>query len=287
MDIDRFLEYDKPHCWQYEVKIQQTGTDFIFEPNISIKDLEFHYIPRECKSGCDEVKEFIERYEWLGKMPIWATHRFATYYQDKIACAIVMATPNQFSNYLGKGSRDLEKLISRGASAWWTPKNTSSFTLMQSIKWMVSNTGFRIFTAYSDPEARELGTIYQACNFYYLGQMYGGNKMYFVPKAGWVGSHYFVYRSAYVRYAKRLGIEWEQSWYTEKRKVNWKNIPEDIAKALRQEAKNERNKYESKTVKPKHKYVYVLGTSKSETKQLRSDFLENNETFPYPKERGL
>jgi len=287
MDISRFLDYDKPHCWQYEVKQQQVGTDFIFNPSISINDLSFHYIPKDCKSGCDEVKEFIEKYEWLGKIQTWTTHRFVAYYQDKIACAVLMSTPNQFSNYFGKGSRDLEKLISRGASAWWTPKNTSSYTIMQSIKWMVHNTDFRIFTAYSDPEAKELGTVYQACNFYYLGQRYGNQRMYLVPDVGWVGSHYFTYRSAYVRYAKKLGIEWEQEWYTKKRKVNWKNIPKDISTLLREEAKTERDKYKSKEVKPKHKYVYILGKTKAETKSLRSKFCERYKVFSYPKVRGL
>ena len=47
---------------------------------------------------------------------------------------------------------------------------------MFSIKWMAKNTPFRAFTAYSDPEAKELGTIYQACNFYYIGQSSGSQS---------------------------------------------------------------------------------------------------------------
>ena len=43
---------------------------------------------------------------------------------------------------------------------------------------MVRNTDFRIFTAYSDPEAKELGTIYQAMNWTYLGQTSGTAKQY-------------------------------------------------------------------------------------------------------------
>ena len=45
--------------------------------------------------------------------------------------------------------------------------------------WMVKNTEFRLFEAYADPEAKELGTIYQACNFYYVGDNFGSDKLYF------------------------------------------------------------------------------------------------------------
>lgn len=36
----------------------------------------------------------------------------------------------------------------------------------------------------------------------------------------------------------------------------------------------------------KHKYAYVLGRDKRETKILRKTFEDKNKTFPYPKERG-
>ena len=36
----------------------------------------------------------------------------------------------------------------------------------------------------------------------------------------------------------------------------------------------------------KHKYAFVLGKDKKETKQLRKKFLELNKIYQYPKERG-
>ena len=44
--------------------------------------------------------------------------------------------------------------------------------------------------------------------------------------------------------------------------------------------------YEYIKVKPKGKYVFVLGKDKKETKALRRKFLELNKVYPYPKERG-
>jgi hypothetical protein len=85
-----------------------------------------------------------------------------------------MATPNTFSFALGKENRDIIKLVSRGASISWAPKNLGSWIVSRACKWMVQNTDFRMFEAYSDPLAKELGTIYQALNWTYLGQTSGG-----------------------------------------------------------------------------------------------------------------
>ena len=105
-----------------------------------------------------------------------------------LAGVVIMATPNAFSHLLGKENRDLEKLVARGASIGWAPKNLGSWIVSKSVKWMVRNTDFRIFTAYSDPEAKELGTIYQAMNWIYLGQTSGTAKQYLdpaKPNKGW------------------------------------------------------------------------------------------------------
>ena len=40
-------------------------------------------------------------------------------------------------------------------------------------------------------------------------------------------------------------------------------------------------------VAEKHKYVYVLGVDKKETRELRREFLERNKVYPYPTERGV
>jgi len=89
---------------------------------------------------------------------------------------------------------------------------------------------FRLFTAYSDPEARELGTIYMACNFMYLGQQSGAQRMFFdpdKPERGYFTDRSFRSRSAYKRYAKALGIAWQSQWQSSDT-IHWDAIPEDI-----------------------------------------------------------
>jgi len=304
---ERFKDYDKSHCWQYEIRQQnflsdlnESGMSENDAHGLCIADFDFAYVPKEDKGGCQEIKDFIERHEWLGKMPIWATHRFTARLKKNgiLAGVIVMATPNTFSNLLGRENRDREKLIARGASISWSPKNMGSWLIMSAIRWMVANTEFRYFTAYSDPEAKELGTIYQACNFAYLGQKFGTGKQYLDPdnsKRGWFGSSGFSDRSQIVRYAKKLGIEWQPEWYKmvgskkNYRKVDWSAIPEEVAQRLKQERKSHKARCQQRPSPSKHKYVYILGRSKKETKFYKKLFEHHSPEMvglPYPALRG-
>ena len=157
---------------------------------------------------------------------------------------------------------------------------------MNSIKWMARNTQYRLFTAYSDPTAKELGTIYQACNFYYLGQKSGTTTRYINPYTGKVVSdRFFRQKTAYKKYASELGIEWCKDW-AGKNGMLWDNIPDDIEAKLREYGKNKQAASEKIEYPSKHKYAYVLGRDKRETKMLRKIFEERNKTYAYPKQRG-
>ena len=188
---------------------------------------------------CQRVKCFILRHEWLGKMPHRPTHRFVASYNGHLAGVIVMATPIHFPTSLGRDNRDKEKLISRGACISWSPKNLASSLLMFSIRWMVQNTSYRYFSAYSDPEARELGTIYQASNFIYLGQNSGAKFEYQDPNSpenSWFADRWFRKATSYKRYTLDMGIGWESHW-AKGGNMCWDRIPKDITSSLRQASK--------------------------------------------------
>lgn len=300
---DRFKDYNKSHCWQYEMRLNNLGEDLVTAgmtteqiTNLRTRDFEFEYVDKEDKFLCLEIKRFIERHEWLGKLPARPTQRFTARLRSTGALAgvVVMATPNAFSHLLGKANRDKEKLIARGASISWAPKNLASWLVASSVRWMVQNTGYRIFTAYSDPEAKELGTIYQAMNWIYLGQTSGTSRQYFDPSrpsAGWFSDRDFRKRSKYRVYAKNIGIdrdEWESMM--KKYSPNWEIIPPAVKVKIKEEEKRYRDSCDSRPVPPKHKYCYVLGDSKRETKQLHELFKINNPKkvdLPYPKSRGV
>ena len=300
--VDRFKNYDKEHCWQYEVRVNNLLEDLqsagLTEESAAVlrtSDFVFEYVDKTDRQACEEIKLFIERHEWLGKLPARPTHRFVARLKTNglLAGVVVMSTPNAFSHLLGKENRDKEKLIARGASISWAPKNMGSWLVSSSVKWMVKNTDFRVFTAYSDPEAKELGTIYQAMNWIYLGQTSGTIKQYFDPKrpkAGWFSDRDFRKRSKYRIYAENIGLsrdEWEGMM--KKYSPNWEIIPPEIKIKIKAEEQKYRESCDSRLVPPKHKYCYILGRSKRETKQLHELFKINNPKkvgLPYPKKRG-
>ena len=299
---DRFKDFGKQHCWQYEVRLQNLAED-LEEASLTeeaagqlrTSDFDFAYVDKTDKDQCAEIRRFIERHEWLGKLPNRPTERFTARLRGSqtLAGVVVMATPNAFSHMLGKENKGLEKLISRGASISWAPKNMGSWLIMKSIKWMVRNKDYRSFTAYSDPEAKELGTIYQACNFIYLGQTSGTSKQYFDPnneKAGWFSDRDFRKKSKYGKYAENIGIDkvqWKE--WMKKYSPNWDIIPVEIKTKIKAEEKKYRDSCLSRPVPSKHKYCYILGRTKSETKQLHNLFKELNPklyNLPYPRSRG-
>ncbi|MDC1174194.1 hypothetical protein OAT67_02290 [Bacteriovoracaceae bacterium] len=290
--------YTKNHCWQYEIRKQNLASDLnesklTYEKASSLKisDFSFSYVPKVDKETCQKIKEFITKHEWLGTMPHRPTHRFIATYKDELAGVVVMSTPNAFSLLLGKENRDKEKLISRGACISWSPKNLASALIMYSIRWMVANTEFRYFTAYSDTEAKELGTIYQACNFTYLGKNSGARAKYFDPKEpdkGWFTDRVFRHIRYYKRYANELSISWQNDWNT-RHSMLWKNVPPLIEVELKRMARVHQSRCYKKKISRKHKYVYVLGRDKRETKKLRSLLFSLNPkllNLTYPKQRG-
>ncbi len=291
--------YKKNHCWQYDVRIKnldadvkQSGLSQNELQKIKVDDFTFQFVSKEEKEKCREIVSFIKRHEWLGKMPLRPTHRFTARYKGQLAGVIVMATPNAFSNLLGKENRDLEKLISRGACISWAPKNLNSALLMYAVRWMAKNTSYKCFTGYSDIEAKELGTIYQACNFMYLGQKSGARYEYFAPnnpQKGWFTDRYFRKISQYKRYAKKLGFKWEKNW-SKRDNLFRENIPSDILEKIKLESKQHQKRCLKRKIPKKHKYAYILGKDKRETKLLLKIFLELNPKLThlsYPKQRGM
>lgn len=298
--VERQKNYGKDHCWQYDIRLNNLSKD-IAESGMSkeriagLKVSDFVFRPLVSKEERQEATAFIERHEWLGNLSQYTTHWFGAFIHDPdqglvgkdiLAGVILMNMPNAFSKMMGEDTRKIERLVSRGACISWSPKNLASSFLMWSIEWMAKNTQYRLFTAYSDPTAKEIGTIYQACNFYYLGQDSGTTVRCINPYTGRIVSdRFFRVRSAYKKYAKALGIKWEKNWNNDQRML-WENVPPEVESALREMSKRKYAEAVKVEFPSKHKYAYVLGANKTETRQLRRKFETMNKVLPYPKERG-
>lgn len=288
---EKLKSYKEDHCWQYNIRIQNLEHDLndaglTHEYIAKLKTSDFDFVNVNSKDEQKKLKQFIERHEWLGTLSQFTTQWFACYHKGILAGVMLFNVPNSFSKLLGDNTKEMERLISRGACISWSPKNLGSCFLMWCLNWMVKNTQWRLFTAYSDPTAKELGTIYQACNFYYLGQKSGGSKKYTNPYNGkLVSDRYFRQKTAYRKFAGEIGITWDMNWQ-HKTGMLWGNMPDGIEAQLRAKSKQKQSESDFVELPSKHKYAYILGASKKETKKLRKIFLDRNKTFDYPKDRG-
>lgn len=226
-----------------------------------------------------EHVDFIVKYEWLGQVGYGVRHVFTARYKNLLAGVVMISEPTSYSKF----NKDLEALIQRGACSSWAPKNLNSALVMFSCKWMVNNTQKRLFTAYSDPTAGEIGTIYQACNWDYLGQYFGAKIMYKLPNGKLVSSRSFTRTSSMKKWARELGIEWLREWTKENGYQDTKAIPKEILKKLRNHGMEKARSLETIQCPPKGKYCLLLGKDKREQKYLNT--LKNWICLPYPKRK--
>lgn len=258
---------------QYKRRLQTINEDIKLGHNFNLKASDFKY---QIEEFSEEIKNFIKKYEWLGTVgwtPQWV---FTARYNSKLAGVNLFSTPTMPVKNI---PIEQQALIQRGAAASWAPKNLNSKLLMFGCRWLSKNTSKRVFFGYSDPEAGEIGYIYQACNFLYLGKTFGSSKKYILTDGREVSSRFFTRTSSMKNWAKALNIPWESSWTNSKGFQNTKAIPPDILKRLKNYAFLQKNNAIQKKVAKKGKYALILGTKK----EIKALLEKIGKTYPYPK----
>jgi hypothetical protein len=117
-----------------------------------------------------EAKPIILRFEWLGTMgaaTAWYGLRSPT---GELLGAVGFGRANV--------ARDLAKLgravcLQRGACVHYAPRNAASFLIRRAVKLAAREHAWQIFYAYGDPSAGEVGQIYQALSWSYVGTSAG------------------------------------------------------------------------------------------------------------------
>lgn len=199
------------------------------------------------------AEQIILKYEWLGAMAQTGYH-YGIFYGAHCAgvCCVAAgsATGGVNSHLEWNVARDELAVLARGACVHWSPSGTNSKLVSWTCKLLAKDTKAKLVIAYSDTDAGEIGTIYQACNWVCVGR--GASTTQWIAPNGRVFDQKLPYdlrrkdsfkrgRSAYVR---------------ELRGAGW-----------REQLSN-----------PKYRYVYVLDKS---DKALTA--LVESKRQPYPK----
>lgn len=168
-------------AYQYQIRKEKELTEKIdFDRNdVNLKSSEIRLINKS------DAKKLIVEYEWLKTMPLVSNYHFGIFFKinniEYLGGVVVYSTDyaDNTGVWLKYGFGKKLILLSRGVCLWWTPKNTASYFITKTIKWLKTNTEYRIVSATVDPMAGEIGTIYQSLNWYYVGLMsgnYNNNK---------------------------------------------------------------------------------------------------------------
>lgn len=154
------LEIGKAH--QRIIREQkQEGRGYIYT---DIKEAECREITYQ------EAKTIILEYEWLGTMGTTQMH-YGIFFDGVLAGAICFGyfqAMQGYATYVGDKYEKKGIQLSRGACAHWAHEHSGSKLIAFGLREMEKK-GYKFVIAFSDPEAGEIGTLYQATNWYYLG----------------------------------------------------------------------------------------------------------------------
>lgn len=139
-------------------------------------DIDTDIKKAEVKETTREIAEgIIKEYEWLGCLAAINWFYYGIFF-DGVCGGVVVYSPEYIEN-LGKwdkyGYTGKIILLSRGACVHWAHPHSASKLIRQSMKMLPER--FKVVTATVDDLAGEIGTIYQACGFDYVGSMRDAN----------------------------------------------------------------------------------------------------------------
>ena len=132
----------------------------------------------------NQIKSFMEKWHYSHNINgLIADYCFALYYHDTMIGAIIygrMAMANQWKKY-GENAQDVIELR-RLACIDDTLRNTESYFIGHTLKWLKKNTSIKIVVSYADTFHGHQGIIYKASNFKYVGKTSKGRIIMYKGK---------------------------------------------------------------------------------------------------------
>jgi hypothetical protein len=133
----------------------------------------------------EEAAPIILKYEWLAAEPTKRSPLgrgieacYGLFLDNElIGVNLFGSMGGQIGNICGPLYSDKTGYLMRGACVHYAPMHAASYFTQQACKLTHSEMGWSIVFAYSDTHAAsEVGTVYQACGWYYLGEDLGRSK---------------------------------------------------------------------------------------------------------------
>jgi len=186
-----------------------------------------------------EIREFVEKWHYSGNINgLKISQCFALYNEEELIGGMIygsLGMANAWKKY-GETENDVIELR-RLCCIDNTPKNTESFFIGKTLRWLSQNTDYKIVVSYADMHYGHQGVIYKASNFKHIGMTSKGKII------NWNGKEY---------HDKTI-----RTYYTNKDGV--KNL-----KPFAQRVKNALENGEAKYQDRPQKHIYIYHLTKSE-----------------------
>ena len=123
-----------------------------------------------------DVRDFIEEWHYSGNVNgLRIGHCFALYdesrpFGQQLIGAMAygaLGMANAWRKYADAESEVIE--LRRLCCVDDTPRNTESYFIGQTLKWLKANTDIKVIVSYADAHYGHAGTIYKASNFFHAG----------------------------------------------------------------------------------------------------------------------
>lgn len=177
LNIPESVDTSSSLAWQRQIREQRAAVEaaesllgaYWDDLDLSIENARVMPIQNK------QAATIIEQYEWMGRMPAIPLCSFGIYFDGILGGAVVYSP--EYGENLGiwdqYGFTGKIILLSRGACVHWAHEHAASKLIRGSMKLLPRK--YSVVTATVDEMAGEIGTIYQACGFTYVGRMRAEN----------------------------------------------------------------------------------------------------------------
>ena len=219
-------------AWQRQLRDRHMAEGVPPVPHLDVKQAIVRPVSRRI------AEQIILKYEWLGTMAQSSRH-YGIFYGSYCAGVCCVATGPATGGVNTAKELGLEAgglaILARGACVHWAPPGSNSRLVSWTCRLLARETSCKLVLAYSDTDAGEIGTIYQACNWTYVGR--GQSTPQFVAPNGRIYDQKVVYD-----HRRRTGTLASVSWTAQRNAL--------LAAGWREQQGN-----------PKHRYAYILDKS--------------------------
>jgi hypothetical protein len=168
------FDADPSKCYQRHIRELYAATESREQIPGPLKEARVERITTE------EAKPIILKFEWLQSMGSGAVACYGLKMNGEllgVACFCCLGGKIR-QICVGSTVKETQAIakkticLARGACVPWAPKNAASFLIRNACRQAYKDFGWRVFFAYSDHTAGEVGTVYQACGWYFIGDSF-------------------------------------------------------------------------------------------------------------------